>query len=335
LIERCSRFTRSWTNFPMVAPAGSVTVAAPALPAGLLGLGLGGLAFGLFSGMDALIKWLSAGYPVHQMVFSNGVLALLPVGIWAWRTGGLWQLRTRRLSLHVLRGLCGMIAAFLAFTAFSQMSLTGAYAIIFATPLLITALSVPVLGEQVGWRRWSAILAGFAGVLIMLRPGAETMSLGALAAVGAACASAFGALLVRKLSRTETTAAIAFYSNLTILLGMAPVLVVEHVVPGLQDALVMAAAGLLGGIALIALISAYRCAQAALVAPFQYTQMIWGTLFGLLLFGDLPDRAVVLGASVVAASGLFILYRESALGRRPTASLHANAAVAKGDTSGA
>jgi drug/metabolite transporter (DMT)-like permease len=313
----------------MAAPAAPVALAAPAIPGALLGLGLGALAFGLFSGMDALIKWLSAGYPVHQMVFSNAVLALLPVGIWAWRTGGFRQLRTQRLTLHVLRGLCGLLSAFLAFTAFSRMSLTGAYAIIFATPLLITALSVPVLGEQVGWRRWSAILAGFAGVLIMLRPGAETMSLGALAAIGAACASAFGVLMVRRLSTTETTASIAFYSNVTILLAMTPVLIVEHAVPSVQDAIFMATAGLLGGIALIALINAYRCAQAALVAPFQYTQMIWGTLFGLLLFGELPDAAVLLGASVVAASGLFILYRETALGRRPTASLHPNVAVAK------
>jgi drug/metabolite transporter (DMT)-like permease len=318
----------------MAAPAAPITLAAPALPAGLAGLGLGALAFGLFSAMDALIKWLSAGYPIHQMVFSNAVLAFLPIGIWAWRTGGLRQLRTRRLSLHVMRGLCGLLSAFLAFTAFSRMPLTGAYAIIFATPLLITALSVPVLGEQVGWRRWSAILVGFAGVLIMLRPGAETISLGALAAIGAACASAFGVLLVRRLSSTETTASIAFYSNLTILLAMAPVLALEHARPGLEDALLMAAAGLLGGIALIALISAYRCAQAALVAPFQYTQMIWGTLFGLLIFGDLPDRGVLLGATVVAASGLFILYRETTLGRRPTASLHPNVTVAKEEASG-
>lgn len=317
----------------MAAPAAPVALAAPAIPGALLGLGLGTLAFGLFSGMDALVKWLSAGYPVHQMVFSNAVLALLPVGIWAWRTGGFRQLRTRRLSLHVLRGLCGLLSAFLAFTAFSRMPLTGAYAIIFATPLLITALSVPVLGEQVGWRRWSAILAGFAGVLIMLRPGAETMSLGALAAIGAACASAFRVLLVRRLSTTETTASIAFYSNVTILLAMTPVLIVEHAMPGLQDAILMATAGLLGGIALIALINAYRCAQAALVAPFQYTQMIWGTLFGLLLFGELPDAAVLLGASVVAASGLFILYREAALGRRPTASLHPNVAMAREESS--
>jgi drug/metabolite transporter (DMT)-like permease len=319
---------------PMAAPAGSVTVAAPALPAGLLGLGLGALAFALFSGMDALIKWLSAGYPVHQLVFSNAALAFLPIGIWAWRTGGFGQLRTRRLILHVMRGFCGLLSALLAFTAFSRMPLTGAYAIIFATPLLITALSVPMLREQVGWRRWSAILLGFAGVLIMLRPGAETISVGALAAIGAASASAFGVLLVRRLSSTETTASIAFYSNLTILLAMAPGLAVEHALPGLKDALLMAIAGLLGGIALIALISAYRCAQAALVAPFQYTQMIWGTLFGLLIFGDLPDQGVLLGAAVVAASGLFILYRETTLGRRPIASLHPNVAVAKDEASG-
>jgi drug/metabolite transporter (DMT)-like permease len=304
-----------------VDPVRATPEAAPQ-PVAALGLGLACLAFALFSVMDALVKWLSATYPVHQLVFANAAFALIPVLIWARRDGGLGRLGTRRLGLQVLRGLCGMSAASLAFYAYSRMPLTDAYAIIFTTPLLITALSVPVLGERVGWRRWSAIAVGFAGVLIMLQPQGQGIGAGALAAFGAACAAAVWILVMRKLSTTESTASIALYSNLTIVLITGAALGWHAVPPTLLDLVAMALAGLLGGVALIVLISAYRLAPAALVAPFQYGQMIWGALLGFLIWGHLPDGAVVVGATVVAASGLFILYRETTLGRRPTASLH-------------
>ena len=156
--------------------------------------------------MDALIKWLSADYPVHQLVFSNSLFALVPVLLVSLRRGGLARLRTRRLRLHVLRGLLGAAGGLLAFYAYSQLPLADAYAIIFTTPLMITALSLPVLGEPVGWRRWSAVAVGFAGVLIMLRPGVAPIGIGALAALGGACLSALSILLVRKLGTTESTA---------------------------------------------------------------------------------------------------------------------------------
>jgi drug/metabolite transporter (DMT)-like permease len=311
----------------------STTVLQPkieaAAPAALSGLGLGALAFGLFSIMDALVKWLSATYPVPQILVANALFALVPVGIMAARRGGLPQLRTRRLGLHLLRGLLGTTAGFLGFFAFSRLPLADAYAIIFATPLLITALSVPILRESVGWRRWSAVLVGFLGVLVMLRPGVTPIGAGSLAALGAACASACAILLVRKLSATETTASIAFYSNLVAVLLMALLFSPTFVVPALFDLALMAASGLVGGSALLVLIAAYRRTPAALVAPFQYTQMIWAIVLGALFFDDLPELAMLLGASIVAASGLFVLYRETMLGRRPTASLHPNAAAPK------
>ena len=300
-----------------------------ATPVAASGLGLGALAFGLFSIMDALVKWLSAAYPVPQLLVCNALFALVPVGVMVVRRGGLPQLRTRRLGLHLLRGLLGTTGGFLAFYAFSRLPLADAYAIIFATPLLITALSVPILGETVGWRRWSAVLVGFVGVLIMLRPGVAPIGAGSLAALGAAFASACAILLVRKLSVTETTTSIAFYSNVVAVLLMAVLFSPTFIVPSLPDLALMAASGLFGGSALLILIAAYRRTPAALVAPFQYTQMIWAIVLGLLFWGDRPATAMLLGASIVAASGLFILYRETALGRRPTASLHPNAAAPK------
>ena len=310
---------------PMVAVPGATAVS----PVGV-GIGLGALAFALFTVMDTLIKWLSDGYPVHQLVFTNALFALVPVLVVSLRRGGLARLRTRRLPLHVLRGLFGLGGGFLAFHAYSRLPLADAYSIIFATPLLITALAVPVLGEQVGWRRWSAVAVGFVGVVIMLQPGVAPIGPGSLAALGAACASAFAILLVRKLSATESTASIALYSNLTGVLGMAVLLPFGGVLPSALDFLLMAASGLIGGTALLVLIGAYRRAPAALVAPFQYSQMVWAILLGFVIWGDVPEPAKLLGAAIVAASGLFILYRETTLGRRPTASLHPSAAARPG-----
>jgi drug/metabolite transporter (DMT)-like permease len=305
------------------------TVADAAAPRATAGLGLGALAFGLFSLMDALVKWLSADYPVPQILLCNALFALVPVGAMVARGGGLPQLRTRRLGLHLVRGVLGTTGGFLAFYAFSRLPLADAYAIIFATPLLITALSVPILGEAVGWRRWSAVLIGFVGVLVMLRPGVAPLGAGSLAALGAACASACAILLVRKLSITETTPSIAFYSNVTAVVLVAIVFGRAFVLPSPIDLALMATSGLLGGTALLVLIAAYRRSPAALVAPFQYSQMLWALLLGALLWSDFPEPAMLLGASIVAGSGLFILYRETTLGRRPTASLHPNAAAPK------
>jgi drug/metabolite transporter (DMT)-like permease len=305
----------------LAAPAAPV-VAMPLVGAGL---GLGALAFALFTVMDTTIKWLSAGYPVHELLFTNALFGLVPVAVTTLRRGGLARLRTRRLHLHVLRGMLGMGGGGCAFFAYSRLPLADAYAMIFATPLLITALSVPILGERVGWRRWSAIAVGFAGVLIMLRPGVAPIGPGSLAALGAACFSAVAILLVRKLSATESTASIALYSNLTVILVMAMLLPAGGIFPGFGDFLLMAAAGLIGGTALLVLIAAYRRAPAALVAPFQYSQMLWAVLLGFLIWRDVPDPGKLVGALIVAASSLFVVYRETALGRRPTASLHPNA----------
>jgi drug/metabolite transporter (DMT)-like permease len=302
-------------------------VAGTAAPVATAGIGLGALAFGLFSLMDALVKWLSASYPVPQILVCNALFALLPVAALALRRGGLPQLRTRRIGLHLLRGLLGTTAGFLAFHAFSWLPLADAYAIIFATPLLITALSVPILREAVGWRRWSAVLVGFIGVLIMLRPGIAPIGTGSLAALGAACASACAILLVRKLSITETTTSIAFYSNCTAVVLMAVLFGPTFVVPSPVDLALMATSGLLGGTALLVLIAAYRRSPAALVAPFQYSQMLWAILLGALLWSDFPEPVMLLGAVIVVGSGLFVVYRETTLGRRPTASLHPNAAT--------
>ena len=287
-----------------------------ATPSVGLGIGFGVLAFLLFSSMDMMVKLLSAGYPIHQMLFFNGLFSLLPIGLAIWWSGGLGQLRTKRPLGHLTRGLFGMIASFAAMTAFSLMPMANVYGILFATPLLVTALSVPFLGEAVGWRRWSAIVAGFAGVMIMLQPGSSGIGEGLIAAALAALSASCSVIMVRKLSATESAASIALYSNVLIVLVMGVWLAYDFRPMPLGDLALAGAAGIAGGMALLALISAYRRAAAAIVAPFQYSQMIWGVVFGLLIFGDAPSLSVLFGGAIVVASGLFIIHRELTLARQ-------------------
>jgi drug/metabolite transporter (DMT)-like permease len=304
-----------WSAFARYGGLVAARVARPHRPnsSTALGIALALMAFALFSSTDAMIKWLSAGYPVHQMLFFNAAFSLVPVALFTFHTGGLPQLRTRRFGLHLLRGATGMTAAFCAFTAFSLMPLADAYAILFATPLLITVLSVPLLGETVRWRRGMAVVVGFGGVLVMLQPGGGSLDFAAGAAMLAAAASALSIVLVRKLSATETTASIAFYTNAIVVVVMAALLPFGFVVPSFADLALMAVAGLSAGSAVMLLVAGYRRAQAAVVAPFQYSQMLWGVGLGLLFWGDVPASSVAFGATIVVASGLYILYREVVL----------------------
>lgn len=287
-----------------------------ATPSVGLGIAFGVVAFLLFSSMDMMIKLLSAGYPIHQMLFLNALFSMLPIMVAIRRSGGFDKLRTSRPLAHLTRALFGMAASFAAMTAFSLMPMANVYGILFATPLLVTALSVPLLGEMVGWRRWSAIIAGFAGIMIMLQPGSTTIGPGIVAALIAALAASFSVIMVRKLSATESGASIALYSNLLIVLVMGTWLTQDFRPMPLTDLALAGTAGIAGGVALLSLIAAYRRAAAAIVAPFQYSQMLWGVVFGFLVFGDVPTPAVLTGGLVVVASGLFIIYRELKLARQ-------------------
>src|SRR3546814_734003 len=156
-------------------------------PAAALGIGAAALAFALYTTMDTTIKWMSAGYPLHQIVLANSLFALVPVLVAVGRSGRWSALRTRRLGLHLLRGAISIFGAYGAFFAYSRMPLADAYAILFASPLFITAFSALILKEDVGWRRWTAVAVGFVGVLVMLRPGAGVVGLGALELGRASC----------------------------------------------------------------------------------------------------------------------------------------------------
>lgn len=273
-------------------------------------MGLAIAAFALFSVSDALIKHLATIYSLPQMVFFNVLFALIPILILAWRRGGLRGLRTRRPVAQVLRGLCGISISLGAFYAFTRMSMADVYVILFAAPLVIAALSAVFFNERLDRAGWAAVLTGFAGVLLMLHPQGQGFNEGALAALAAAAAFAGSALIIRHWGREEEPASFPFYGCLTGLALMGSCLPWVYIPPPFPDLALMALAGVVAGTGLCCLLNAFRLAPPPLVAPFQYTQMVWGVLLGWLFFGDRPDWDLAAGSVVVIGSGLFLLLRE-------------------------
>jgi drug/metabolite transporter (DMT)-like permease len=290
-----------------------------ALPAGASGARRGivcmAIAVLLFTFMDSAIKWLGeAGYSTAQLVFFRAFFAFLPLSLVVFR--GPWReaLRIRDWKGHAIRCLSGGISMAGFFYAFKVMPLSDVIAIGFAAPIFITALSIPLLGEHVGIRRWSACLVGFAGVLVILQPGAGMLESGALIAVGATFFYAIAAISVRKLSRTETNAAIIFSFTLSVTLVSAGFLAFDWVTPkSFFDLGLLILLGLLGGTAQIFMTEAFRATSISIVMPFEYTAILWSVGLQYLIWQSVPGLNLWLGAPLVIASGIYIVWREAAL----------------------
>ena len=274
----------------------------------------------LFSITDALVKWL-AGYPIFEMLFFRSFFAFLPLGVLLWRGGGFGDLRTRQPVLQGWRAATGIASMCFFYLGFRSMPLADVIAIAFTGPLFMTVLSIPFLGEQVGPRRWTAVLAGFLGVLLIARPGSGLIGLAALYPLAGAFCGAASMILVRRLSVTDSNASIVCYHAVAATLVGAAMMPFDWVMPTAVDWPLLIAVGLVGGTAQIFLTQAFRLAPAALLAPFKYIAIVFAILFGYLLFGDLPDAWTLVGAGVVIASGLYILHREGVrrAERRPAA----------------
>jgi drug/metabolite transporter (DMT)-like permease len=264
-----------------------------------------------FAVMDATIKWLTAGYPVPQVIALRSWFGLPMLILLALREGGLPALRTRRPLVHVGRYLLVMLLSLSFFWALSQMKLVDAVAIAFAAPILITALSAPLLKEAVGPRRWFAVAFGFCGVLIMLRPGVGVFQWAALAALGSALVYALLMITTRAFKGSESTAALMLYPQLGMSLTGLVLVNFFWITPTALDLSLFALAGFFGSIGVMCLTHAFRMAPVASIAPFEYSALVWATLLGYLLWGELPDGYTLLGALFVIAGGLYIIYRET------------------------
>ncbi len=277
-------------------------------------------ACGVFTAVNAIVKGLTATYPVTEIAFFRGVFALIPCLYLIATHGGFSTLRTRVLPQHVGRAMLQFTSMVLAFSALGLMPLADMVAIQFAAPLFMTALSVPLLGEKVGIYRWSAVVVGFVGVLIMVGPGGDVMRLGALLVLGNTVISAVVSLALRRMSATESSTTLVTYQIVvTAVLGciVAPFGWINPA--SLGDLAMLISVGLCSGVGQFWWTQALRLAPAAVVAPFSYTSMIWAMALGFLVWGDLPTASLLIGGAIVASSGLYILYRETVRRVKPSA----------------
>ena len=273
------------------------------------------LGFAVFSTHDAVIKHLGGFYAPFQILFFSVLLSFPFATFMLMRDREADTLRPHNPRWVAVRTIAGVTTGASAFFAFSVLPLAQVYAFIFAAPLLITILSIPILGEKVGLHRWAAVVLGLVGVLIVLRPGAEPLTPGHIAGLIAAAGSATVSVITRKIGRDERAAVLMLYPMMTNVLIMGAILPfvyqpmpVEHL--GLLA--IVAFLGFTGGLCTIA---AYRFGDAAIVAPMQYSQIIWGATFGFLFFAETPDRATGIGAGIIIMAGLYVVLRESLGGR--------------------
>ena len=269
------------------------------------------VAFGIFATHDVIIKVLGGTYSPIQIVFFSVLFSFPLATLWLLRDQTSGTLIPRHPYWMIARTIAAVVTGFSAFYAFSVLPLAQVYAIIFASPLLITVLAIPILGEKVRMRRWIAVLVGLSGVLVVLRPGETELGLGHLAALAAAVGGSFASVIVRKIGRDERTVVIMLYPMMANFLIMGLLLPTVYVPMPIED---------IGRIAIIAvfawtagrfLIAGYNTGEAVIVAPMQYSQILWATVYGAFFFDEYPDTGTLIGSAIIITSGLYIVLRES------------------------
>lgn len=280
-----------------------------------------------FSVMDVTMKHLAQTYPAMQVTFLRGA-ASLPFLLCATGLFGRWpDLIPKRWGLHLARGCLSVGLLMLFVYAVRSLSLANTYAIYMSAPLLITALSAPLLGEHIGWRRWSAVLIGLCGVLVVLKPtGIGLISLGGLAALGSAVCYAASAIIIRVQARTESGAAISFWAIFLVAAFSGPLAVDGWTAMRWQDHWPwLLTLGLSGAFGQYFITMAFRLAAPPVVAPLEYTALMWGMMFDWLIWQTVPGSRMLLGAAIIVGSGLYVIYREATLKRRAAAATTADA----------
>src|SRR3954452_24621760 len=279
----------------------------------LAGIGLMLLSIFMFSFGDALGKFMVATYSVGQLMWLRACAALLVLLPIIWRQRAEFK-RIERPWLQLLRVLLSTLEVAAFFLATVYLPLADVITYYLASPIFVTALSGIVLGERVGWRRWTANLVGFGGVLIALRPSTQTVSWPGMIALGGSLSFAFLMLITRSLRSTPDIVMASSQFGGTFLLGalLSPF---GWVTPTPGSLVLFAAAGCISVAGLLCVNRSLKLAPASIVVPYQYSMIIWAIMFGIAVFGDVPSRNVIVGASIIIAAGLYIFLRERDLGR--------------------
>jgi drug/metabolite transporter (DMT)-like permease len=267
--------------------------------------------------MDAAAKCLTSIYPPGEIVLLGRVPALMfAIGL-ALANGGLATLRTRRLGLQVVRGLFGAATLICFFLSLRLLPLADTVALTFISPLFMAALSVPLLGERIDARRWAVIGVGFIGVLVIVQPSGTGFGPGAMLALVSAFNYALFNNLTRRLSDTEPSHSLLFWASMVLILGGGVAAPLQWYPPRGEDLPAFAIFAFVGTLGQFLLVQAFRYAEVSVVAPLEYSALIWATLFGFLFWSQLPTPTVLAGATIIAASSLYIVRREARSARRP------------------
>ena len=288
----------------------------------------------LFVLQDALIKWLSGDYPLHEIVLVRAASAIA-VTLFVMRfEGGIHLLRTRRLGLQLVRCALLMFANGSFYLALAAMTIAEATSLFFVAPLLITALSSLMLRETVGPRRWAAMCVGLAGMIVMLRPGEGVLRLVALLPIFSAAAYALMQIITRRLGTTERASTIAFYAQASFIATSVAIglvagdgrfapeddaslafLLRAWTLPSVGDAALFVAIGVFNGVGGYLMSQAYRISRPAVIAPFEYVALPMAVMWGVVFFGTWPDPITYAGMALICGSGLYVVHRETVLAR--------------------
>src|SRR4051812_2103057 len=262
----------------------------------------------MFAGGNAVVKWQLATYPLGEVAFGRTLFAFLTVAAIVLPRAGWGVLRTQRYREHLQRGLSQFGSMLCWFLAVSALSLGSATAIGFAAPLFTTLLSIVILKEKVGIHRWSALILGFVGVLTITHPGAGTLTYGALFALGNAVLISTVAIAIRRMSMSESTETLTLYQMTVCTAGL---LTLGFRAPHWGDALMVALAGIGNGVAQYWWTRSLSLAPPSAVVPFNYLSLVWASMLGFAVWGDVPTPTLLVGSAIVVASGLYILWRET------------------------
>jgi drug/metabolite transporter (DMT)-like permease len=277
-----------------------------------IGLMLAGIS--LFSVNDALGKWLLDTYSVAELLLVRSAVALLLMAPFIRRTGIAAFAAAPMRGLQIVRVVLSTLEVVMFFWAVSYLPLADTVTFYLAGPIYVTALSVMLLGEQVGWRRWTAVLVGFLGVLLALRPSAATFTLPALIALTGSIFFAASMIVTRMLRDTSNTVLVTGQMVATLLFG-AVTAPFAWVMPSARDFALMSLFGVVSILALACVNLSLKLAAASVVVPYQYTLIVWAIMLGYAVFGDVPDLLTLLGAAVIISAGLYIFWREQGQGR--------------------
>ena len=274
------------------------------------------LTTGLFTSLDATAKYLTQDYPVPQVLWARFTFHLVFVALFLGARLSV-TLRSQHMRLQLARSFLMLITTAMFFFAVRALPLADVVAIMFVGPLFVTALSVPLLGDYVGPRRWAAVCIGFVGALVVVRPGSGIMHWFAVLPVLAAFSHALYTITTRQLANHDLPMTTLFYTAALGTVATTAIVPFFWITPDLFGWLLMAMLGLFGAAGHLTLIKALGYASPVVVAPLTYASLVWSIGFGFVIFGDLPDSMTLLGAAIIAASGMYVFHRERIRANRP------------------